>query len=125
MFQNLLAKTLYITKLVRPDNCTAVAFPTIRVRQPNKDDSGKIVHLMKYIMGTRDFTFILSTNGSGVLKWWIDAYYSVHPNMWVHTGRGFSMRRVFPILTSTKQKLNTRSLTESEIVGVHECMPDV
>ena len=35
------------------------------------------------------------------------------------------MGRVFPIVTSTKQNLNTRSSTESEIFVVHSGMPDV
>ena len=33
------------------------------------------------------------------------------------------MGRGFPISTSTKQKLNTRSSTESELVGVDDMMP--
>ena len=35
------------------------------------------------------------------------------------------MGRGFPIVSSTKQTLNTRSSTESEIVGVDDCMPAV
>ena len=35
------------------------------------------------------------------------------------------MGRGFPIVTSTKQKLNTRSSTESELVGVDDMMPIV
>jgi hypothetical protein len=35
------------------------------------------------------------------------------------------MGRGFPIVTSTKQKLNTRSSTETEIVGVDDCMPAI
>ena len=66
-----------------------------------------------------------SANGSGILKWWIDASFAVHPNMRGHTGGGLSMGRGFPIVTSTKQKLNTRSSTETEIVGVDDCMPSV
>ena len=68
---------------------------------------------------------ILSASGSGILKWWIDASFAVHPNMRGHTGGGISMGRGMPIVTSTKQKLNTRSSTESEIVGVDDCMPAV
>jgi hypothetical protein len=33
--------------------------------------------------------------------------------------------RGFPIITSTKQKLNTRSSTESELVGVDDMMPSI
>ncbi len=35
------------------------------------------------------------------------------------------MGRGFPIITSTKQKLNTRSSTESELVGVDDMMPSI
>jgi hypothetical protein len=42
-----------------------------------------------------------------------------------HTGGGLSMGRGFPIVNSTKQKLNTRSSTETELVSVDDCMPAV
>ena len=68
---------------------------------------------------------ILSADGSHILKWWIDAAFAVHPNMRGHSGGGLSMGRGFPIVGSTKQKLNTRSSTEAEIVGVDDFMPAV
>jgi hypothetical protein len=37
--------------------------------------------MMKCIRGTKDVPLILSTNGSGILKWWIDGSFGVHPNM--------------------------------------------
>jgi hypothetical protein len=52
-FHNLVAKTLYSTKRARPDTCTAIAFLTTRVREPDKDDWIKLVYLMRYIRGTR------------------------------------------------------------------------
>jgi hypothetical protein len=125
MFHTLVAKTLYATKRARPDTCTAVAFLTTRVREPDTDDWAKMVHLMKYIRGTKTLPLILSARGSGILKWWIDGSFAVHPNMRGHTGGGLSMGRGFPIVNSTKQKLNTRSSTESEIVGVDDCMPAI
>ena len=80
---------------------------------------------MKYIRGTRDLTLILIANVIGVLKWWIDAYYEVHTNMWGHTGGIISMGIGFNIVNWTNKKLNTRGLTESDIVGVHAWIPDV
>jgi hypothetical protein len=50
-FHNLVAKTLYATKRVRPNTCTAIAFLTMRVQAPDKDDWNKLVHLMKYLRG--------------------------------------------------------------------------
>jgi hypothetical protein len=47
-FHNLVAKTLYSTKRSRPDTCTAIAFLTTNVQEPDKDDWNKLVHLMRY-----------------------------------------------------------------------------
>jgi hypothetical protein len=55
--------------------------------------------------------------------WYIDALFAVHPNMRGHTGGGLTMGRGFHFSVSTKQKLNTRSSTESELVGVDDMMP--
>jgi hypothetical protein len=55
--------------------------------------------------------------------WYVDALFAVHPNMHGHTGGGLTMVRGFPIVASWKQKLNTKSLTESELVGVDDMMP--
>jgi hypothetical protein len=80
---------------------------------------------MKYPRGTRTLPLILSANGTGILKWWVDAAFAVHPNMQRHSGGGLSLGRGFPIVSSTKQKLNTRSSTESEIVGADDFMPAI
>jgi hypothetical protein len=80
---------------------------------------------MKYLRGTRTLLLILSANGTGILKWWVDAAFAVHPNMRGHSGGGLSLGRGFPIVSSTKQKLNTRSYTESEIVGADDFMPAI
>jgi len=110
-FHNIVAKTLYATKHARPDTCTAIAFLTTRVRGLDTDDWKKLVHLMKYLRGTQRLALILSADGSGILKWWIDAAFGVHPNMRGHSGGGLSLGRGFPTVGSTKQKLNTRSST--------------
>lgn len=124
-FHNIVAKTLYATKQARPDTCTAIAFLTTRVREPDIEDWSKLGHLMKYLRGTKLLPLILSAAGSGILKWWVDGSFAVHPNMRGHTGGGLSMGRGFPIASSTKQKLNTRSSTESELVSVDDCMPAI
>ena len=54
-----------------------------------------------------DMPLILGSNSSGVLNWFVDASFAVHPNMRGHTGGGLTLGRGFPIVTSTKQKLNT------------------
>jgi hypothetical protein len=55
--------------------------------------------------------------------WYVDAAFAVHPNMRGHAGVGLTMGHGFPIAVSTKQKLNTKSSTESKLVGVDNMMP--
>jgi hypothetical protein len=80
---------------------------------------------MKYIRGTRTMPLILNANGSGILKWWVDTSFAVHPYMRGHSGGGLSLGRGFPIVRSTKQKLNTQSSTETEIVGADDFMLEI
>jgi hypothetical protein len=124
-FHHLVAKTLYISKRARPDISTAVAFLTTRVKAPNVNNWRKLIHLMEYLQAERLWPLILSADGSGVLMWYVDASFAVHLNMHSHTGGGLTMGRGFPPVSSTKQKLNTRSSTESELVGVDDMMPIV
>jgi hypothetical protein len=79
-FNNMVAKTLYATKRARPDTCTAIALLTMKVREPNKDDWTKLVHLMRYNRGTRMMPLILSANESSILKWSVDTSFAVHLN---------------------------------------------
>jgi hypothetical protein len=90
-FHNLVVKTLYATKRARPDTCTAITFLTTRVRAPDKDDWNKLVHFMRYIRGTSTMPLVLSANGSGILKWWVDESFVVHPNMRGHSVGGLSL----------------------------------
>jgi hypothetical protein len=78
---------------------------------------------MEYLRDDRDRPLILGTDNEGMLMWYVDALFAAHPNMRGHTGGGMTMGRGFPILVSTKQKLNTKSLTENELVGVDNMMP--
>jgi hypothetical protein len=80
---------------------------------------------MKYLRGTHMLPLILSASGNGILKWWVDAAFAIHPIMQGHGGGGLSLERRFPIMSLTKQKLNTRSTKESEIVGADNFMPAI
>ena len=80
---------------------------------------------MEYLRVDRLCPLILRVDGSGVLMWYVDASFAVHPNMHSHTGGELTMGRGFPIVSSTKQTLNTRSSTESELVSVDDMMPIV
>ena len=112
---------MYTAERYRPDTCAAVDFLTTRVKDPDNDDWGKPVHLMKYVRGAKDLPLKLNATGSGILRWWIDESFGLHPIIRGHnSGDRLSMDRGFPIVSSTKQKLNTRSFTEFELVAVDD-----
>ena len=123
-FHSLAANTLYATKLSRPDTCTDVAFLTTIVQSTALDDWAKMVHMMRYIRGTRTLPLIISDNRSGILKWCVYASFDVHPNTRGHYGGGLSLRRGFPIVNPTKN-LNTCISTETELVGADDFMPEI
>jgi hypothetical protein len=124
-FHNIVAKALYMVKRARPDASVSIAFLTTRVHSPDFEDWRKLGHLIEYLRGTVDLPLVLGSRSRGILKWYVDALFAVHPNMRGHTGGGVSMGRGFPNVSSTKQKLNTRSSTESELVGVDDMMPSI
>ena len=80
---------------------------------------------MKYLQGTREMTLTIEPDNLQVIKWWVDASYAVHPDMKSDTGGFMSLGKGTVYATSTKQKLNTKSSTEAELVGVDDCMSQI
>ena len=75
------------------------------------------------MIGTNWFTWWNISEARAHCCWSIvDAAFAVHPIMWGHSGGGLSLGRGFPIMSLTKQKLNTWSSTESEIVVADDFM---
>ena len=58
-------------------------------------------------------------------EWFIDAAFEVHKDMRSHTGAYMTFGRGLMNGASNKQKINTTSSTEAEVVGVHDNMPAV
>ena len=55
-----------------------------------------------------------------IVKWYVDAAFAVHPDFKSHTGGVMTFGRGAVQSISRKQKLNTRSSTEAELVGVDD-----
>ena len=98
-FHNIVAKALYVMKRARPDISVAIAFLTTRVRSPDEQDWKKLSHLMQYLRGTKDLPLILGADGAGIVKWFVDASFAVHPNMRSHTGGALTLGRGCPVVT--------------------------
>jgi hypothetical protein len=124
-FHHNVAKLLFLCKRARPDIQTAVAFLSTRVKGPDEDDYKKLQRVMKYLRGTFNMPLTLEADKTHVVKWWVDASYAVHPDMKSHTGGALTLGKGVIYGSSTRQKLNTKSSTEAELVGVNDVMPQV
>ena len=90
------------------------------MKGPNESDWNKLVRMMKYLNGTRNERVTLSADSLHVIKWYVDASFAVHPDFKSHTGATMMMGRGAIQSISRKQKLNTRSSTEAELVAVDD-----
>jgi hypothetical protein len=102
-----------------------VAFLTTRVRSPDEDDYKKLGRCMKYLRGTIHMPHTMEAEDLSIVKWCVDASYGVHPNMKSHTDATMSMGKGSIYSRWTRQKLNTKSWTEAELVGVDGVMPQM
>jgi hypothetical protein len=116
----MVAKALFLCKRARPDIQPTIAVLCTGVKGPNEADWEKLVRLMKYLNGTRELKLTLSADNLHCIKWYVDASFAVHPDYKSHTGatmpHGDGDGAVQSL--SRKQKLNTKSSTESELVRV-------
>jgi hypothetical protein len=81
--------------------------------------------MLQYLRATKNDFLTLSTNSLHNVGWWVDASYAVHPDLKSHMGGAMSLGRGVIYGTSKRQKLNTKSSTESELVGADDVMPQM
>ena len=62
----------------------------------------------------------MSAENLNVIKCYVDAAFAVHPDFKSHTGAIMTMGKGAIYSMSRKQKLNTRSSTEAELVGADD-----
>jgi len=119
-FHSTVAQLLYLAKRVRPDLLFSVSYLTTRVQKPTVRDLEKLNRVLKYLNGTRDLALYLS--GSNVLNIsaYIDASYATHSDYKSHSGVCISLGRGPIYCSSSKQKLNSKSSTEAEMIAVSD-----
>ena len=122
-------KGIFIAKRARPDIALAISVLSGRVRNPTKDNWKKLKRLCDYLEGTIKLHLVLKIDADGIpiLKWYVDASFCVHEDFCLHTGGVLkpSLEGGALISGSIRQKLNTRSSTEAELVGADDFMSKI
>ena len=121
-FHHTVAKGLFLAKRARPDILTTIAFLCTRVQNPTVEDWSKLHKLMQFLKRTKEDVMKLKLNHPECIHWYVDAAYGVHPDMKSHTGYAMSLGDGCPIAGSSKQKINTRSSSQAELVAVDDAI---
>ena len=58
-------------------------------------------------------------------KWYVDASYVIHDDCKGHSGALVTLGQCTITSFSCKQKLNAKSSTETELIGVDDVMPQI
>ena len=124
IFHSVVAKLLYVSIRARGDLLLAISFLCTRVSKSTTQDQGKLKRVLEYINGSMDLEYTLGADDLGKLRTWVDASFAVHPDMKSHTGGVISMGTGGIACKSSKQKLNTKSSTEAEVVGASDYLPN-
>jgi hypothetical protein len=102
-----------------PDSCTS-RLPTRW--SVDEDDSGTLKGVLSYLKDTLHIPFILLVDLMTLSRWWLDAANAMHDDCQGHTGVGMSFGQGMALSYSWKQKINTKSSTEAELVGVDDAL---
>ena len=123
IYRKFVAKLIWVMKRGRPDVEPTVSFLSTRVKGPDKDDWHKFKRLMCWIKKTKSDVRIIGADDLLNMIVMIDSAHAVHDDMRGHTGGITSYGTGIVDEKSSKQKMNTRSSTETEHVGTSEYMP--
>jgi hypothetical protein len=120
MYHSTVARLLYLAKRIRPDILLTISYLTTKVLAPTRGDIAKLFRLLKYINGTKELALILQPNNSNNIEVYVDASYGIHSDGKSHTGMCIKHGNGTIECKSTKQRINTKSSTESELIALSD-----
>ena len=115
-------KGMFVCKHARQDIQPGICFLATKVWEPTEQDWATLVRLMVYLHDTKSLMLHLIADEFGTVYWLIDASFAVHPDYKSHTGAIMSIGKGAVSSLSTKQKVNTCSSTEAELVGINNVL---
>jgi hypothetical protein len=117
MFHRRVARLLFFAKRLGVDVLLIISVLAGRVKSPTVEDLDRLERVYRYLMGTRDRKLEFR-RGKVALEAFVDASFAVLPDSKSRTGLVLFINGSVIGAWATKQDLNTRSSTESELVGL-------
>jgi hypothetical protein len=89
----------------------------MRVQEPDKDDWGKLKHILKYLNGSGYLKLTLSMDQlKFTVHWYVDGLHQIHKDFRGQTGSLVTFGKRVIASSFNKMKCNTKSSTETELV---------
>lgn len=121
-FHRLAARLIYLTKRIAPDMLLAVNVLSGKVKSPSIQDWDRLDRVFRYLNGSSNRIIKFRRGGKISVCCYIDASFACHEDMRSRTGCILFCCGNFVGAWTSKQSQNTKSSTESELVGVtDEC----
>ena len=116
-FRSVVMKLLYVAQRTRMDILPTISFLMTRQGITTVEDWNKLQRLIQYIIYTIDLPHIIGIDSLEEFQTFIDVAFAVNPDRKSQTGGLVTFGRGAVHSESAKQKLNSKSSTEGEIIG--------
>lgn len=124
---SLAMRIMFLAKRTRPDLLFTTTYLATHVQTPEVKHFAALTRLLHYINGTTTYGIHLQPDNL-IPVLYCDASFGIHSDAKSHSGYFIALgsrTRGFVQATSQKQKLVTRSSTESELQALYTALPDV
>jgi len=122
-FHSRVMKLMWLAKRCAPEILCTVSFLSTRVQTATENDMEKLERICKYLNNDFKFEIRFGNNeimGSIVMDTFIDVSYAVHADFKSHTGEVVRVNNGPIHVSSTKQKINSKSTAEAELIGLSD-----
>ena len=125
VFHTFVMKGMFLAKRGRQDIMTGIAYLSTKVTNSSENDWWKLKRLMLYLKNTANEVCRLEAGDTQTIQWYVDAAFAVHKDFRSHTGAVMSLGKGMISSVSIKQKVNTRSSTEAELVAIDDVVSKI
>ena len=119
-FHSFVHRVMYLANRINGECLVACAFLSGRVQQPTEEDMRKLQRALRYLNANPDLRLTLQVGEKMGVVQYTDASYGVHADGKSHTGSSITLGAGAVHARSVKQKINTKSSTEAELVGLSD-----
>jgi Reverse transcriptase (RNA-dependent DNA polymerase) len=125
LFRSCVMTLYYLAKRTRPEILTAISYCATRISAPTVEDEKKLDRILSYLLFTKTKKMILRIGPNFILKAYVDASFGVYEDGKSVTGVVIMIGNATIYVKSGKQKIVTKSSTESEGVGISDALSQV